>query len=240
MRTGRVQAMKTFDFNYQVRKSARRKTVSITVHPDNRVVVAAPAAYPEKKILQFVRKKSDWIKKAIQGNLERVRQSRQRRFESGEKLPFLGREYTLLVEQGTPSGISLRDGHICVRLPGDGARDPAEVKNRLLDWYVVQALDKVKEKVPYYADLIGAAPCLVTIKSLRSRWGSCSVHGRISIAWNVIMAPEHVLDYLIVHELCHLVHHNHSAQYWELVASIAPDHLKSRKWLRENENALKL
>ena len=90
--------MKELEFNYQVRKSARRKTLTIVVHPDNRVVVSAPATYPQKNILQFVEKKSDWIRKAIRANLQRDQQGQARRFETGEKLLYLGKEYILRVE----------------------------------------------------------------------------------------------------------------------------------------------
>jgi predicted metal-dependent hydrolase len=234
--------MREFDFNYQIRKSARRKTVAITVHPDNRVVVSAPATYPREKILQFVEKKSDWIRKVFQANLQREpQQSQERKFETGEKLLYLGREYILQVERGTPSRVILRDGHICVLLPVEGpAPAPSAVKKYLLKWYLACALAKVKEKVPAYADLIGVNPRFAAVKSLKSRWGSCSIHGRISLAWNIIMAPEQVLDYLIVHELCHMVHHNHSAEYWNLVATILPNYRQSRKWLSENGNRLRL
>ena len=120
------------------------------------------------------------------------------------------------------------------------APEPSVVKEHLLKWYQTRALAKVNEKVPVYTDQIGVNPRFVAVKSLKSRWGSCSIHGRISLAWNIIMAPERILDYLIVHELCHMVHHNHSAEYWNLVATILPDHRQSRKWLRENGNRLKL
>ena len=234
--------MKELEFNYQVKKSARRKTLTIVVHPDNRVVVSAPASYPRKNILRFVEKKSDWIRKAIRANLQRNQQSQARRFETGEKLLYLGREYILRVERGNSSQVILRDEDICVRLRTivGAAPEPSVVKEHLLKWYQARALAKVKEKVPIYTGLIGVNPRLVTIKTLKSRWGSCSIHGRISLAWHIIMAPERIFDYLIVHELCHLVHHNHSVEYWDLVATILPDHQQSRKWLRENGNRMKL
>ncbi len=233
--------MKELDFNYHVRKSARRKTLAVTVHPDNRVVVSVPATYPQKKIVRFVEDKSDWIRKIIRANLQKVRQSHERRFETGEKLPYLGGEYTLLVEHGTPSRVILEDGHIYVRLPVEGlAAKPSEVKKHLIEWYLDRALAKAKEKVPVYADNVGVSPFSVTVKSMKSRWGSCSMRGRISLAWNIIMAPEHIFDYLIVHELCHMVHHNHSPEYWKLVEAVFPDYRQCRKWLRENGIRLQL
>ncbi|SPF42900.1 conserved hypothetical protein [Syntrophobacter sp. SbD1] len=231
--------MKKLEFNYHVRKSARRKTLAITVHPDNRVIVAAPATYPQKDIQEFVQKKSDWVRKIIAANLQRVQQVQVKRFETGEEILYLGKKYILRVQWGLSPRVTLEDGHICVRLPAQGtASEPSQVKRYLLEWYLARALARVKEKIPLYARRIGVNPGFVAIKSMKSRWGSCSIHGRISLAWNIIMAPEQILDYLIVHELCHMVHHNHSAEYWGLVESIIPDHRERRKWLRKNGHCL--
>ena len=231
--------MKEAGFNYQIRKSAKRKTLAITVHPDNRVVVSAPATCSNKNILRFVEDRSNWVRKVIQANLQRVKQDEVRKFETGQKLLYLGSRYILRVEGGTSSQVILEDGHICVRLPvEDLTREPSGVRKHLIDWYMACALAKVKEKLPVLANKIGVEPRSVTVKSMKSRWGSCSVHGRISLAWNIIMAPEPVLDYLVVHELCHLLHHDHSPEYWKLVSSVFPAHKEKRRWLRENGNCL--
>ncbi len=231
--------MKEFDFSYQLRMSARRKTLSITVHPDNRVIVHAPATCPKQSIARFIEQKSDWVRKTFEANLLKRRQVVERKFKTGDTLPYLGKDHTLQVEQGHFPEVVCENGRICVRLPARNAPPgPSEIKERLKAWYVSCALSVIREKTALYAARIGVTPARVTIKSLTSRWGSCSVSGRISLAWNIIMAPEAIVDYLIVHELCHLVHHNHSEQYWALVASILPDHRQRRKWLRENAGLL--
>ncbi len=230
------------DFDFQIRKSPRRKTLSICIYPDNRIIVAAPERVSKKEILRFVEEKRGWIHKRIEINLEKARNSPKRRFATGEKLLLLGAEYTLKVEPASHrSGVFLEDANIVVRLPADGpAGLPAEqVRSFLIRWYTGQALTKIKERGRHYAGVMGVSPRSVTIKSLCSRWGSCSNLGRISLAWNIIMAPEPVLDYLLVHEFCHLVHQNHSSQYWKLVASFLPDYAERRKWLREHQNCLR-
>jgi predicted metal-dependent hydrolase len=227
-------------FNYQIRKSARRKTLSITVHPDNRIVVSAPSFCSNESILQFIESKLEWIAGVVQANLQKIKKSGER-FVTGDRLLYLGKEYVLRVERGNPAQVSLSGEDICVRLPVEGlCPDPSAVRGCLFKWYTERALAEVKAKVTAYADLIGVKPRRITLKSLKSRWGSCSKNGRISLAWNIVMAPEKILDYLIVHELCHMVHLNHSQQYWDLVASILPDHRQSRKWLRENGEKLSL
>ncbi|MDR3566693.1 MAG: SprT family zinc-dependent metalloprotease [Syntrophobacteraceae bacterium] len=236
-----TSGVKEFDFSYQLKMSARRKTLSITVYPDNRVVVHAPATCPRVKLARFIEEKSDWVRKALETNLKREPKAGEKSFQTGETIHYLGKEYRLRVEPGGPPGVTVDEGHICVRFCGEKGLDaPSMVKEQLTAWYVSRMLAKARERVTRYAARIGVSPGRVTIKSMQSRWGSCSTSGRISLAWNIIMAPEEVIDYLIVHELCHLVHHNHSEQYWALVGSILPDHRERRKWLRVNGGRLRL
>jgi predicted metal-dependent hydrolase len=229
------------DFDYQIRKSTRRKTISITVYPDNRVLVAAPVNMPQKSILQFVEKKSDWVRKNIGRNLQKAKNvPASRSFVDGEKLLYLGNEYALHIEIGSTGGVFLENGNICVRLHRDMAGENRSeiIKDQLIKWYGSRATAKIEERVRFYGARIGVMPKSVTIKRMKCRWGSCSSKGRINLAWNIIMAPEPVLDYLVVHELCHQVHHNHSAEYWKLVESILPDHRGKRKWLNDNGDLL--
>jgi len=228
------------DFECRIRRSPRRRTLSICVYPDNTVVVAAPEKLSQKEIMSFVERKADWVRKRMQINLEKQEDKPQRRYVTGEKLLCLGKEYTLVIEEGRPVGVALNGENISVRIPSG---TPAELRGRmvrrqLMLWYARLAAKKIEERVRHYAGLIGVWPRSVKLKSLRSRWGSCSTRGGINFAWNIIMAGEPILDYLVVHELCHLVHHNHSPEYWKLVASYVPDHLQKRKWLRENGQTL--
>ncbi|MHC1727070.1 MAG: M48 family metallopeptidase [Syntrophobacteraceae bacterium] len=228
------------DFDFQIRQSARRKTVSITVYPDNRVIVSVPKNFSQKKVYQIIEEKSDWVRKKIQANCLKAQIIPKRQFRSGEKLMFLGGEYTLRLECGGPELVAIKDENICVHLrSAPDSTEPSTVRRHLIKWYVSRALEKIEQRVAHYRSLVGAGPRTVTIKAMKSRWGSCSTRGSISLAWNIIMAPEPVLDYLIVHELCHLVHHNHSADYWNLVASVLPDHCDRRKWLRQNGDLLR-
>jgi predicted metal-dependent hydrolase len=234
-------AAKMIDFEYQIRKTTRRKTISITVYQDNRVLVAAPASMPQNSILQFVEKKSDWVRKNLGRNLQKPKNIPvPLRFVDGEEILYLGEKCTLRIEEGSPSGVFLTNGNIIVRAHRDTAEENRSetIREQLVKWYVSRAKDKIEERIRFYAARIGAMPQSVTIKKMKCRWGSCSSKGRINLAWNIIMAPEPILDYLMVHELCHLKHHDHSADYWRLVESILPDHRERRKWLRVNGDFL--
>ncbi len=228
------------DFEWLIRRSARRKTLSLCVYPDNRVIVAAPEGISNKEIAGFVERKSDWVRKRLEQNREKQGQSPTRELNPGDMLLYLGVEHTLEVCERRSAGVCCERGKIIVSIHPEipaGTRAPF-VRRLLVTWYANMALKKIKERVTHYIGIIGVTPRAVRIKSLRSRWGSCSTNGGINFAWNIILAPEPVLDYLVVHELCHLVHHNHSAEYWKLVEKFLPEHRERRKWLRENGHCL--
>ncbi|MEM5788345.1 MAG: SprT family zinc-dependent metalloprotease [Syntrophobacteraceae bacterium] len=224
------------DFEWQIRRSSRRKTLSLCVYPDSRVIVAAPEGVSNKEIAGFVERKSDWVRKRLNLNRQKKEKMIAREFISGEKLLYLGAEKTLEVRDGQRAGVLLEEDKIIVHL-GTGLPSASRapfVRRQLVTWYGNMASRKISERLRHFALVIGVTPVKVRIKSLRSRWGSCSSRGSINFAWNIILAPEPVLDYLVVHELCHMVHHNHSSEYWRLVASFIPDYIARRKWLREN------
>jgi predicted metal-dependent hydrolase len=111
-------------------------------------------------------------------------------------------------------------------------RDGAAIREAIIDWYRSQASQKIEERINYYHHKIGRNPARITIKEQRTRWGSCSSLGNLNFNWKAIMAPSPVLDYIVVHELCHLIHLNHSQDFWNLVASILPDYRERRDWLK--------
>lgn len=100
------------------------------------------------------------------------------------------------------------------------------------------AKEYIPKRVEYYHALTGGDYQKITIRDQKTRWGSCSSNGTLSFNYRLMLAPPRVLDYVVVHELCHLTHMNHSTAFWEMVASILPDYKEHRKWLKENEDSL--
>lgn len=154
----------------------------------------------------------------------------------GKVIYFLGKAYPLKIREGG-NGKRVR----AERLPDcflvQGSRLTKErIKAALEDWYIYNARIRFKNRCAHYAPLIGVTYHDIRIKNQKSRWGSCSGQGNLNFNWKLIMAPEEVLDYLVVHELCHRKHMNHSKEFWALVASILPDYKKQERWLRDNEN----
>lgn len=99
-------------------------------------------------------------------------------------------------------------------------------------WYRLQAHQRFAEKVLRYARVVGVSPTAVDIKTFKSRWGSCNIRGEVQFHWKVILAPHRIVDYVVVHELCHLKHHDHSPLFWKSVERVMPDYLKCKEWLK--------
>lgn len=230
------------EFEYTVIRRPRRKTASISVRADDTVVITVPARLPQKHIERLVVSKARWIRDRLHLNEEFRQRYRPKEYVSGEAFAYLGRNYRLKVLEGKTGPASLTQGRIHVRVPPgmNGEEKTQHIIRQLTAWYQRRAEKRLGEKVACYATQLGVTPTRAGIKSYRSHWGSCHRDGRVYFNWRIIMAPHAVVDYLVVHELCHLVHHNHSPAFWQLVASILPDYREAKIWLKTNGQALEV
>lgn len=220
---------------YSIRFSKRAKRLSIRVTPES-VEAIAPQDYPRDRIDTFVRNKRQWIYRKVEGMVELDEKSRFRwpdRFVTGAKIPFHGRNMRLSVttEDIYDIRISYRNGFF-VEKPRETT--DAEIKAALEKWLGFRLKDEVRDLIEHYAPLLNVMPGPVTITTLKTRWGSCGKNGDIRINWLLAMAPKPVLEYVVVHELCHLRHRNHSREFWSLVASSLPDYPMQKSWLDDN------
>ncbi|MDH7565961.1 MAG: SprT family zinc-dependent metalloprotease [Clostridiales bacterium] len=220
----------------------KRKTIGISVDRNGEVKVSAPFRISEKQICEVVQKKADWIVKKVNEVRERNANTVCREFVSGEKFLYLGKEYTLeIVEKDLgKSEVFIQEYTMAVYISqglSEESRKQA-IKEALVKWYRQRFAEIVKERIDKYSLQLKVAPCKVVIKDQKTRWGSCSKKGNINLNWRLVMAPLDVIDYVVVHELCHLKVMNHSKDFWNLVESILPNYHESRKWLKVNGNRL--
>jgi len=225
---------------YEERHSLRAIRLSITV-AKGKVQVTIPAGASQEQVSRFLEAKKPWIFKHMERH--EIRESiPQRSFVEGERLPYMGREL-LLQTQGQPgkyTTIKLEEHNICVYLAEDIPKSTWEevVRDAVIFTYQQQAKKIFAMKLDYYAKIMGLKYNQLRIKEQRTKWGSCSRQGNINLNWRVIMAPEEVIDYLILHELAHLKHMNHSKEYWHYVASFMSDYKTWQKWLKEKGRSL--
>ena len=218
-------------FIAEVIRTSRRKTADIRVE-EGEVSVVVPLHTSNEKIDQLLSNKRLWIKEKIALQRELAPAS-DKEFISGEAFPYLGRNYRLKVVQGAFAPVKLKEGRLIVQLP-ETSQQPNMIRNALVRWYKRQAEQKIQEKVKRYAPIVGVEPLGVTIKTFKSRWGSCTPKGELEFNWLIMLAPNRMVDYVVVHELCHLIHHDHSPEFWQEVNRVMPDYQECRAWLREN------
>jgi len=223
---------------FKIERSYRRKTVGIYVFRQSEVLVRAPQFLEVDRIKEIIRKKAQWIIKKQELLENRIQACFLKEFVSGESFPYLGRNYRLKVikfPSNTDEGCKLINGRFLVETNGDsgGEETRRAVRKILEDWYFERAKQKIPARVELYAHKIGMWPKKVEIKNHKRLWGSCSSNGVVRFNWKIIMAPITIVDYVIVHELCHLVYQLHSAEFWHKVETIIPDYAKRRKKLRE-------
>ncbi len=211
---------------------SRRRSLALIVERDGSLTVRAPLHLKQAEIERFVRDKSDWIARK-QAQLARHPQVTHH-YQEGETFLYLGAAYPLQLVARFKEGLRFEGGFKL-----DSARQ-AEGEPLFTGWYRRQARKHIQARVAHYAGLHGFKPGKVRISSARTRWGSCSTKGTLSFTWRLVMAPEAVVDYVVVHELCHLKHLNHSKAFWAQVARILPDFKAQRAWLKTHGEQLQL
>lgn len=219
----------------EVIRTSRKKTASIKVD-DAIVSIVVPQHLPEEKIDDLLKRKNRWIKEKISKH-RAIQPINPKQYLSGEAFPYLGRNYRLKVLKGEFTPVKFSEGRLIATLP-DGDKHPHMVRNALVRWYNKQAEPKLIEKTRRYAQIVGVEPDKVGIKTYKARWGSCNSKGHIDYNWKLIMAPHSVIDYVVVHELCHLKHFNHSKNYWHQVERIMPEYREHQAWLKANSKKI--
>jgi len=230
------------DFEYEVIRRPRRKTVGICVKPDQTVQVTIPKRFPLAKVDALVRGKASWIQRKLSRYQDIQVQHQPKQYISGEMFTCLGHDYRLQVVDGAETSVSMRQESLQVEIPYNLTLEPRalSVAKALETWFRKQAQHHLIERTMYYAKRMHITPASIGIKSYRSRWGSCHADGRIYFNWRIIMAPPFVVDYVLVHELCHLTHHNHSRDYWLLVESVIPEYCEAKRWFKQHGHTLEI
>jgi len=219
-------------------RSSKRKTAAIKIQK-GKVFVIVPACLPMAAIESLVAKKNRWIneKLVIQNEIIAIK---PKEFVSGESFSFLGRNHPLKIESGLYPVIKLHQDELVVSVRDKTADNALAIKQLLIKWYKQQAESELRDKTEKFSRIIGVNPTSVTIKSFKSRWGSCSITGGIQYNWKIIIAPDWIVNYVVIHELCHILHHNHSPAFWKAVERHCHDYRTSNAWLKTNGGRLEI
>ena len=213
--------------DYQLIRS-KRKTLSLQINNNAELIVRAPNRLSIKKIEQFMHEKSDWISKKTRSI--RARKTQAPSYKEGEKFLYLGAEYPLKFNTTHSKGLNF-DGQTFNLSQGG--------KEAFLAWYKSAFKKIALPRLEYYAKNHKLKYQQVRLKNQKTLWGSCSGANNINLNYLLIGAPIFVIDYVLVHELCHTVHKNHSKSFWNLVETILPNYKASKRWLQDNGYKLK-
>lgn len=208
------------------RKGMKRMTLRVSKTADA-ILVSAPPRMPLREVIHFVGTSRSWIETQL---IKKPPMNQS--FTPNMILTLAGKDYLLLHEEKKRRSFELCEDSLIIRGPLEH-----------FEWMVGVCLKKIAaEKCSYWsgvlAEKLGLVPQKITIKDVKGRWGSCSSQGNLNYNWRIILAPEPVLIYLCAHEVSHLRHMNHSAEFWTLVASVCPEHLVLRRWLKKNGDHL--
>jgi len=228
-----MSMQKTKEIDYKIVRS-RRATADIVVERDGRITVRAPATLPDERVEDIVEAKRYWIYKTMAEwrNLNATRVLRE--YRNGEGFLYLGRSYRLLLVAGQEEPLMLKGGRFCLRRDVVDNGDIAAAQSAFCDYYIARGLERLNERVNYYAPKVGVAPKGIDVRELGHRWASCSPTGRLAFHWKCMMAPQTIIDYIVVHELCHFHQLDHTDAFWNEVDKIMPVYRERKEWLRIN------
>lgn len=218
--------------DYRLRTSERRRTLGLRLDGDGTLTVSAPHTLSLAVIREFVAARRGWIesKRALLANAVAPPLA----LESGAQLPFLGASLVLAVAPSAPARCRREADRLVVQ-----ARDQAGLRRALETWYRRAAARHFAERIAHFAPHVGKTPQRIAVRAQRSRWGSCTSRGTVSLNWRLMQMPAAIVDYVIVHELCHLRVPNHSPRFWAEVARVLPDWRGRRRALRAAGRALR-
>lgn len=222
---------KELEFSVEFRN---RKTMSISVEPPNNILVVAPVNTPEEEIKSTVKLKGAWIVQKLFEFRHIEAKKVNREFVNGESFMYLGRSYSLQIHvdqslQNNSNVILFRGKfHVYVKEKSDEL-----IKEAMEAWYRQKTEEQAKKRIKYYQKFFSKAPTAIKVKAQKKRWASCTSKDELLFNWRCVMAKSTALDYIVVHEMCHMYYKNHSQEFWDLVASVMADYDSRREWLRD-------
>lgn len=218
---------------YDIRRSDRRRTVALTIVPPGSVVLTAPENTPVERLDEVVHAKARWITSRLRRVQPAEPRPSPREFVSGESFLYLGRQYRLDVRRGRDVEVRLDHGRFRVEVPAHltGDARAEAVRAALGEWYRRHAEVQLTQRVAWWARRLDVAEPRMLLREQEKRWGSCAP-GVVRFNWRIVQAPMRLLDYVVTHELAHLLHDDHGKDFWAALGRVLPDYEARRAELR--------
>jgi predicted metal-dependent hydrolase len=224
-----METLTVDDLAFEVRRSPRRKTLEITLDRAGELIIAAPPDAGRDVLEGFVREKRFWLYTKMAEKASRHQPLDTKEFVSGEGFPYLGRSYRLLLvsKQDVPLKLAAGRFKLLRSLAPEG-------REHFVHWYTEHARVWLPRRAAGWAQRMGVEPNGIEVRDLGFRWGSCGKAGNVNFHWATILLPVSLVDYVVAHELAHLVEPNHTPEFWLRVGRALPEYEQRKSWLAEH------
>jgi predicted metal-dependent hydrolase len=222
------------DIQYQLLPGADRKTTDIVIERDGVISVRPPLKMTPEQVDETVFSKRLWIYRNLAEWRDLNTSHVVREWVNGESFLYLGNSYRLTLVDGQDEPLKLKDGRFLLSqsILHDGG--PQNAQKVFKTFYTERGFPRIKKRVEYFAALVGVVVSDMEVKELGFRWASCAADAKLQFHWKCLMAPLRVLDYIVVHELCHLHWRDHSCLFWNEVDKVLPLYREHKEWLRRH------
>ena len=223
---------KVRDIEYQLLPGTDRKTTDIVIERDGSIVVRPPADYAPEQVDDVVESKRMWIYRNLAEWKDLNACAVVREWVNGETFLYLGREHRLALVSGQDCPLKLKNGYFCLERSCIENQGPAGARDAFKQFYTDKGIARLASRVAFYAPKVGVTPAGIKVKEMHYRWASCGASCALNFHWKCMMAPAGIIDYIVVHELCHLHHRDHSNTFWNEIDKVLPDYRQRKNWLR--------
>ena len=220
------------NFAFKIKKTSRRKTISFIIK-DGFVLVLSPKYITESYIQKLLIKKEKWIEKKLKEQTKNIN-IKEKKFKNGECLFYFGEKLTLYSYLNKDTSIKINQGilHVGVK------RKNSNLKKIIESWYINQIQKYVEHNIYKISNQMYINFNSIKYRNYKRKLGSCNLTGDLAFNWRIVMIPKEVINYILVHELCHIKHFNHSKDFWHMVGEYIPEYKNYNIWLKKNINMM--
>jgi predicted metal-dependent hydrolase len=242
--SGSVEVFDFANWAVELHRKPFRRSLSIYLYPNRPIKVVTNKITSQKTVLDFLATKREWIEKNFIKFDAIAELYPQKTIQAGEKFPFLGkeRELKVVITLGKKAFVSVNEEQILLHIPNTQWEKNTSLEHHpkaiaeFRQFYKREAIKLLSQKVQHWADVMKLYPSQVKFREQKTRWGSCSSRKVINLNWRLIVFSEEIIDYVIIHELSHLQHMDHSARFWGLVEQYVPDYPRIVKTLKSSQS----
>lgn len=220
---------------YKIKDSNKAKNIRLVID-NNGLYIVKPIKVKISDVERVLKEKSSWIFRHYSELTQKRQNVTERKWETGETLMYLGNNYKINIvgHKKSIASVSFDGDAFCVLMDDkvSGEERKIIVEGVFKKWYRQSAAVVLNERIEHFCSITGLKFKAIRLKEQKTRWGSCSREGNLNFNWKLVMAPLWVVDYVVLHEVCHLRHLDHSNDFWNLVAFYMPEYKKAQQWLK--------